>query len=281
MSPEVMSSIITSLIATFIGLLIGRYGLMRNLSSLVDSRVQKMNTEAQIALTREQTDMQTASSLSNQLSSLTELLRTQLVQEAQRSSQSTTAQNNLTSKINEVLDELRASQRTAKNGVDDVMRSYGQHIKDVETGFRTISDGFLLSNTSMTRILQKWDSNMDDMRDMVLGIRADISTLRQEASQDTVHVNEVLEIAITMRNTIFTLTGQGDDQLIRSPFDTRPIPIPHDLLFKRHEFKQQQTDPNGVATAPIQSDAIPIETDKVAALPAEEQPNEAEPSSSN
>lgn len=273
MSPELVNYIITSVIAAIVGAFLGRYGFMRNLTALVDSRVQKVNTDAQIALTREQTDMQAVISLRDQLVSLTDLLRTQLVQEAQRSTQSTTAQNNLTSKITEVLDELRTSQRTANNRVDDVLRSHGQDIKDVNVGFRTISDGFLLSNSSMTRIIQKWDTGMDDIRSMFSNIRDDIATLRSDADFNTEYVGEVLEIAITMRNTIFTLTGQGDEQLIRSPFDTRPIPVPYDLMFKHHEIKRNQTDPNGIDTTPILASDIPIETEK-AVLPAEEQPNE-------
>lgn len=238
------TQLLTILLTLLGGLLVGRYGLTRNISALVDSKVKQINTEAEIALKREDTDYQTVKSLRDQFSTVLELLQTQLSQAAKNAADTIISQNNLTGHIREVLDELRISQRSAASNTEEILRAYKMDIEDfkatmrrdvntIETGFRTISDGFIYQNSQLARVLSKIDNSIDAMNAIVVSIHNETVAIRNTHLKGQESIEEVVDIATYMRNTVVTLTQEkstAEDMRIRERDDMRPIIIPSNAM---------------------------------------------------
>jgi hypothetical protein len=273
--------IISGIVSLIIGMLVGRYGLMRNITAYVDSTVNQKNTAAQIALTREQTDHQAVTSLHSQISSLIDLLSKQLVQQAQTSiqqaqleSEKITAQNNLSLAMRDVTDEMRSNQRTSATNIETILSSYGRSIDRVELGFRSVSEEMLLTNSSFTRMANQMVSDMGATRSMFDTVSHDISAIRKTALLGQENLDELLEIFIDVRNTILKALRFNKTAIIRPRNDNRFQPIPPDLALKPFEVRGNN---NPVEPDPSQEDK-PAKPDDIqidnAVLPAEEQNNE-------
>lgn len=276
-----VAQLISYIVTGVLGLLLGRYGLMRNISSLVDSKVQQMNTKAQIELTREQTDLQAVNSLHSQISSLIDLLSKQFVQQAQTSvqqaqleSEKINAQNNLALAIRDSAEEMRSNQRASATNIETILSSYGRSIDKVELGFRSVSEEMLLTNSSFTRITNHMSSDMTATRSMFEAIRNDISTLQNTAALGQENLDELLEIFIGVRNTILKALRFNKTAIIRPRNDNRLLPIPPDLAIKSFEVRSKkipvEPDPSQ-EDKPAKPDEIKLDS---AVLPAEEQKNE-------
>lgn len=270
------------------GLLVGRYGLTRNISALVDSKVKQINTEAEIALKREDTDYQTVKSLRDQFSTVLELLQTQLSQAAKNAADTIISQNNLTGHIREVLDELRISQRSAASNTEEILRAYKMDIEDfkatmrrdvntIETGFRTISDGFIYQNSQLARVLSKIDNSIDAMNGIVVSIHNETVAIRNTHLRGQESIEEVVDIATYMRNTVVTLTQEktiAEDMLIRERDDMRPIVIPSNAMLTPQLVdtpKRPIPEPKGVE---VIEDSAQVPIDKNPTIENKEQPND-------
>lgn len=274
------TQLIGYIITGVIGLLLGRFGLMRNITALVDSKVQQINTQSQIELTREQTDLQAVSSLHSQISSLIDLLSKRLVHETETAIQSArleseriTSQNNLTLAMRDATEEMRLNQRASAINTETILSHYDDSIKRVESGFRAVSDEMLLTNSSFTRITSHMSSEMAVTRGMFDTIRNDVSALRNTVSLSQDNLDELLEIFVEVRNTILKALRFDKTAIIRSRTDNRFTSIPSDLLIKSFEVRPKNKPDPSQEAKPAKTDEIQLDN---AILPAEEQKHETD-----
>lgn len=214
----------TQIITLLLALFGGSYGLVRILYMLVESFRNRASVDSQIALTRENTDLESVRSLHNSVTSLIELFRQQMVQEAQATIQNAqleadkvTAQNNLATAMREATEEMRSNQRNATSNTQDILRAYRTDIdefkatmrRDVNTidiGFRTISDGFIFMNTQLTQVLDKINSSLDAMNAIVVRIHNDTVSMRKNYAASQENLEDVVDLVTDMRNLVVKLT---------------------------------------------------------------------------
>jgi hypothetical protein len=215
---------ILTLLVTILG---GSYGLLRIFSYMAEAAAQKAVTDSKILLTKAEAEAYSDKSLQTQMSSLIELIRTQMLQQAQSEADKTKAQNDLTSSIRDMIDEFKSVQRAASNNIEDILRAYKQDVGKIELGFRGISDEFLIVNGAFTRNANKMDLNMDSIRSMIQDTRRDLQQLERKVDSSADNLDDVVELVVEVRNRVLAwIHPTSTEPLIRSATDMTPPRLP-------------------------------------------------------
>ncbi len=185
---------------------------------------QVVKTQTAIALMKAEGERDSDKSTSQQMSSLIDLLRQQILQQAQQSAQNAqieadkiTAQNNLAMAVREATEETRLAVKSFTINTENALQDYARTIKGFDVQLRNVADDLIHIDTVYMETTRRINSALDTITGEVKDVRSDVSQLAHRVERLEDKIDDTVELHAAVHNTVAKMAGLSGGMTTISP----------------------------------------------------------------